>query len=114
MWDYAPNVGFTIEYETPPTLVSVFEDGSVSIREKTTTTKSVYVGTYTVNRQTAAEMLAYFDLVRLTTAFLLRAFDPRDLVDPDQALLSVRFVERPHVEYVSARLVRLTCRFREA
>lgn len=113
-WDYRPDAGdYTITTLGPDTLITEFEDRELSIREKSTVEKRVFVGRFTVTPAQWRDMVLTFKLYRYINPLTIFTFDP-EADDPDLDVALVRFrPPRAVAAYVGTTLVRGTWQFRE-
>lgn len=113
-WTHKPDAdSWLLEYVGPRVLVTEFEDGAQSIREKWPMDKRVFRGTYTKPNADARRMIEFFRMRRYGIAFSIYSFDP-EAKDPDTDIALVRFIEpRGRPRWISAKLVRIAWAFRE-
>lgn len=112
-WEYAPK-SLTIERTSPPTLVTEYEDGSLSIREKNTTTKRIWREVHSQPEATTRAMIAFAKTKKLSVSFTKFTFDPED-TNPTTDTASVYLVSYPSsIERAGRGVPETTWVFREA
>lgn len=107
-WEYTPAYGFVTKRHGPVTLVSRFEDGTETRRQKSSAVVRHFEQTHTVDKATADAMLDLFHSWGLSTTFTMITWDPR-AATPSTDEATVRFESEPVLTQVSASLYQLRC-----
>lgn len=112
-WTFTPHYVYEIEHIDPPTLVTAFEDGSLSVRSKHTTRKRLFTERYREPGATIKAMFTELDTHGLDNSFIKISYDPNATTPPADEI-TVYLVSYGKVEQIAFDLYEVTFQFREA
>ena len=112
-WEYDPEPGYEVEPVGPTVLVTDYEDGSQTRRQKNSTVKRIFRGRFLASLATAKSMLDFLYGKGLATSFTILTWDPRS-ADPPAEVATVYLEELPKTRQITPSRVELEVEFREA
>jgi hypothetical protein len=114
-WSYRPDVGYQMQHHGWVTLRDTTEDGGLFIREKISTAKRIFVGTFTRPTATINAMLDTLDTYRGSSTLDIVTYDPQAAdPDTDEATVYVWNRSKPEPIYTGTSMQRIQVTFREA
>ena len=105
--------GYRVAYDGPAVLRTVFDDQSMSVRMKNSTSKRVFVGEFRQNTTDTKTILDLFDTKEFDTTLTVLTFDPQ-AADPDTDSATVYFMNKPEPIYIGSSWLKFGITFREA